>query len=47
MDIYVASMYCIVTSAAISTGVHVSFQISFLWIYAQEWECWIILQFYF
>ena len=47
MDIYVACMCCIVTSAAISTGVHVSFQISFLWIYAQEWECWIILQFYF
>ena len=31
----------IVNSAAMNTGVHVSFQIkSFLQIYAQEWDCW-------
>ena len=31
-------------AAAVSIGVHVSFQMSFLlfWIYAQEWDCWII-----
>ena len=32
----------IVNSAAMNIGVHVSFQISFLWIYAQEWDCRII-----
>ena len=29
----------IVSSAAIDTGVHVSFWISFVRIYAQEWDC--------
>ena len=31
-----------VNSAAMNTGVHVTFQISFLQIYAQEWDCKII-----
>ena len=29
----------IVNSAAVNTGVHVSFLISFLQIYVQEWNC--------
>ena len=33
----------IVNSAAVNTGVHVSFLISFLQIYVQEWNCWIIV----
>ena len=32
----------IVNSAAMNKGVHVSFWISFVWIYAQEWDCWVI-----
>ena len=33
----------IVNSAAINIGVHVPFLIVFFfWIYAQEWDCWII-----
>ena len=32
----------IVNSAAVNIVVHVSFRISFLWIYAQEWDCWIV-----
>ena len=33
----------IINSAAVNTGVHVSFQISFhcFRIYAQEWDCWV------
>ena len=40
----------IVNSAAMNTGVHVSFQIKsfrLFWIYAQEWDCWIIWSFIF
>ena len=37
----------IVSSAAINIGVHVSFRISFLQIYFQEWDYWIIWQLYF
>ena len=36
----------LVNSAAVSTGVHVSLQIRvfiFFWIFAQEWDCWIIM----
>ena len=29
----------VVNSAAVNIGMHVSFQMSFLWIYAQEWDC--------
>ena len=33
----------IVDSAAMNIGVHASFGIMvFLWLYAQEWECWVI-----
>ena len=32
----------IVNSAAMNIGVYISFQSSFLQIYAQEWDCWII-----
>ena len=33
----------IVNSAAVNVGVHVSFRITvFLWICAQEWDCWVI-----
>ena len=35
----------IVSSAAMNTEMHVSFQIrvfGFFWIYAQGWDCWII-----
>ena len=38
----------IVSSTAMNRGVHVSFRIIFfLWIYAQEWDCRVIGQFYF
>ena len=29
-------------SAPVNIGVHVSFQIYFLWMYAQNWDSWII-----
>ena len=33
----------IVSSATVNIGVHVSFlNESFVWIYAQEWDCWVI-----
>ena len=33
----------IVNSAVMNIGVHVLFlKYSFVWIYAQEWDCWII-----
>ena len=31
----------IVNSAAMNTGLHVSFPVVFLQIYAQEWDCWV------
>ena len=31
----------IVNTAALNVGVHVSFQIHFVGIYAQEWDCFI------
>ena len=38
----------IINSAAMNTGVHVSlFPSGFLSVYAQQWDCWIIRQFYF
>ena len=30
----------------IHTGVHVSFSSGFLSVYAQQWDCWVIRQFY-
>ena len=36
----------IINSAAMNTGVHISFH-SFLQLYAQEWDCWIIWKLYF
>ena len=32
----------IVNTAAMNIGVHVSLWVRFIWIYAQEWNCWII-----
>ena len=40
----------IANSAAMNTGVHVyicPFQSDFLCVYAQQWDCWVIWQFYF
>ena len=37
----------IINSAATYIGVHVSFNSDFLGVYAQQWDCWIIRQFYF
>ena len=37
----------ITNSAAMNTGVHVSFNSGFLSVYAQRWDCWVIRQFYF
>ena len=37
----------IVNSAAVNTGVHVSFSSGFLGVYVQQWDCWVIWQFYF
>ena len=48
MCIQIVSVPLTVNSAAVITGVHVSLlNQSFVWIYAQEWGCWIIWQFYF
>ena len=35
----------IINNAAMNTGVHVS--LSILGVYAQQWDCWVIRQFYF
>jgi len=35
----------IINSAAMNIGVHVS--LSILSVYAQQWDCWVIRQFYF
>ena len=38
----------IVNSAAVNIGVHtVSFNSGVLGVYAQQWDCWVIWQFYF
>ena len=38
----------IVNSAVMNTeGTHVSFNSGFLSVYAQQWDCWVIWQFYF
>ena len=37
----------IVNSAAVNMGVHVSFSSGFLGVYAQQWDCWVVWQFYF
>ena len=37
----------IVNSAVMNTGVHVSFNSGSLDVYAQQWDCWVIWQFYF
>ena len=37
----------IINSAAMNIGVHVSFNSGFLSVYAQQWDCWGIWQFYF
>ena len=37
----------IVNSAAMNTGTHVSLNSSFLGVYAQQWDCWVVWQFYF
>ena len=33
-----------VNSAAMNIGVHIFLNYSFVWIYANEWNCWIIWQ---
>ena len=33
-----------INSAAMNIGVHIFFNHSFVWIYAKEWNCWIIWQ---
>ena len=43
-------LLAIVNNAAMNVGVPVSFgfpAFSFVWIYAPEWNCWIIWQLYF
>ena len=37
----------IVNSAVVNVGVHVSFQVSFIWVYVKELDCWIIWKLYF
>ena len=37
----------IVNSASVNIGVHVSFNSGFLGVYAQQWDCWVVWQFYF
>ena len=37
----------IVNSAVMNIGVHMSFNSGFLSVYAQQWDCWVIWQFYF
>ena len=38
----------ITNSAAMNIGVHVvSFNSGFLSVYAQQWDCWVVWQFYF
>ena len=37
----------IINSAAMNIGVHFSFNSGFTGVYAREWDCWVIWQFYF
>ena len=37
----------IINSAVMNTGTRVSFNSGFLGMYAQQWDCWVIRQFYF
>ena len=37
----------IINSAAMNIGVHVSFNSGFLGVDAQQWDCWVIWQFFF
>ena len=37
----------IINSAAMNIGVHVSLSLLVSSVYAQQWDCWIIMQFYF
>ena len=37
----------IVNSAVMNTGIHVSLSILVSLVYAQQWDCWVIRQFYF
>ena len=47
MDISCFCVLAIVNSAAVNIGVHVSFNSGFLSVYAQQWDCWVVWQFYF
>ena len=37
----------VINSAALNIGVHLSLNSGFLSVYAQQWDCWVIRQFYF
>ena len=37
-------IWAVVNNAAMSTGVRESFWITAVWIYAREWECWVVRQ---
>ena len=37
----------IINSAVMNTGTRVSFNSGFLGVYAWQWDCWVIRQFYF
>ena len=37
----------IVNSAAVNMGVHISLNSGFFSVYAQQWDCWVVWQFYF
>ena len=49
LDGYLSCFYIlsVENSAAVNIGVHAYFQISFLQIYAQDWDYWIIRQLFF
>ena len=44
------SCFCVlavVNSAVMNIGVHMSLNSGFLGVYAQQWDCWVVWQFYF
>ena len=41
------NVLAVINSAAMNTDARVSFRSGFLGVYAQEWDCWVIWQFYF